>query len=134
MQLTNALASTGSAGLFGYGFKNNPIYYPEPQTDFIFSVFVTYFGFVGATLLVTNMIIFDSEIIKISIRSKNEYKYIVSGFLAIILFQQIQNICMNIGLLPITGITLPFISYGGSSLISYLIIIGFIINISNKLK
>ena len=51
-----------------------------------------------------------------------------------IIFQQIQNIGMNIGLLPITGITLPFISYGGSSLISYMIIIGIIVNINNKNK
>ena len=51
-----------------------------------------------------------------------------------ILYQQIQNIGMNIGLLPITGITLPFISYGGSSLISYMIIIGLLLNISNSRK
>ena len=59
-------------------------------------------------------------------------KLIISGILAMLLYQQIQNIGMNIGLLPITGITLPFISYGGSSLISYMIIIGIIININRK--
>jgi len=59
-------------------------------------------------------------------------KLIISGFIAMLLFQQIQNIGMNIGILPITGITLPFISYGGSSLISYMIIIGIIINIKNS--
>ena len=53
------------------------------------------------------------------------------GILAMLLFQQIQNIGMNIGLLPITGITLPFISYGGSSLMSYMIVIGIILNISS---
>ena len=72
------------------------------------------------------------QIIKIGINSQNQYKYIISGILAMLIFQQIQNIGMNVGLLPITGITLPFISYGGSSLLSYMTIMGIIINISNK--
>ena len=58
-------------------------------------------------------------------------KYVISGIVGMLLYQQIQNIGMNIGLLPITGITLPFISYGGSSLLSYMIIVGLILNISN---
>lgn len=134
MQLTNALASSGSAGLFGYGLNNNPIYFPEPQTDFIFSVFTTNFGFVGASILLLLIIYFDYQLIKVGIKSSGKDKYIISGILSMIIFQQIQNIGMNIGLLPITGITLPFISYGGSSLISYMIIIGIVININNKNK
>lgn len=134
MQLTNALASSGSAGLFGYGLNNNPIYFPEPQTDFIFSVFTTNFGFIGASILLLLIIYFDYQLIKVGIKSSGKYKYIISGILSMIIFQQIQNIGMNIGLLPITGITLPFISYGGSSLISYMIIIGIVININNKNK
>lgn len=132
MQLTNALASSGSAGLFGYGVNNNPIYFPEPQTDFIFSVFSTNFGFCGAILLIILIIYFDCQIIKVGINSKKQNKYIISGVISMIIFQQIQNIGMNVGLLPITGITLPFISYGGSSLISYMIILGLILNIINK--
>lgn len=132
MQLTNAMASFGSAGFFGYGLNNNPIYYPEPHTDFIFSVFTTNFGFIGAITLITLIIYFDSQLIKIGINSKGKDKYMIAGFISIIIFQQIQNIGMNIGLLPITGITLPFISYGGSSLISYMIIIGLAININIK--
>lgn len=134
MQLTNALASSGSAGLFGYGLNNNPIYFPEPQTDFIFSVFTTNFGFIGASILLLLIIYFDYQLIKVGIKSSGKDKYIISGILSMIIFQQIQNIGMNIGLLPITGITLPFISYGGSSLISYMIIIGIVININNKNK
>ena len=68
----------------------------------------------------------------IAIQKKN--KYLISGIISIILFQQVQNIGMNIGLLPITGITLPFISYGGSSLICYMIMIGLIFNINKKKK
>ena len=135
MQLTNALTGIGSAGIFGFGFNNTPIYFPEPQTDFIFSVFAINYGLIGSIFLLSVIIYFDINIIKIGInvRSKIE-KYIIAGILGMILYQQVQNIGMNIGLLPITGITLPFISYGGSSLISYMIIIGLILNISNSRK
>ncbi|MBO5182894.1 MAG: FtsW/RodA/SpoVE family cell cycle protein [Bacilli bacterium] len=132
MQLTNALAATGSAGLFGHGFASTPIYFPEPQTDFIFSVFTSNFGFIASILLIAIILYFDMQLVKIAMKCKGQYKYIISGILAMLIFQQIQNIGMNIGILPITGITLPFISYGGSSLISYMIIIGITINIINN--
>ena len=132
MQLTNALAATGSAGLFGHGFKNTPIYFPEPQTDFIFSVFSSNFGFLASIILIIIILYFDFNLIKISLKSNFRDKLIISGILSMLLFGQIQNIGMNISLLPITGIPLPFISYGGSSLISYMIIVGIILNIINK--
>ena len=132
MQLTNALAATGSAGLYGYGFKKTPIYFPEPHTDFIFSVFTSNFGFVFATVLILLILFFDLQLFKIASKCNFENKLIISGILAMLVFQQIQNIGMNIGLLPITGITLPFISYGGSSLISYMIMIGIILNIEEN--
>ena len=56
----------------------------------------------------------------------------IAGIIGMLLFQQIQNIGMTVGLLPITGITLPFVSYGGSSLLSYMLIIGLVLNISNE--
>ena len=132
MQLTNAMAATGSAGLFGHGFAKTPIYFPEPQTDFIFSVFASNFGFLAAIILILIILYFDLNLIKISFKCNFQNKLIISGILSMLLFGQIQNIGMNIALLPITGITLPFISYGGSSLISYMIILGIILNIINK--
>ena len=63
---------------------------------------------------------------------KGKDKFTIVGILSMLLFQQIQNIGMNIGLLPITGITLPFISYGGSSLVSYMVMIGIILNINKN--
>lgn len=132
MQLTNALAATGSSGLFGYGIGNTPIYFPEPQTDFIFSVLASNFGFFGSIIFISLTIYFDMQIIKVGMNSANQYKYIISGIISMLIFQQIQNIGMNIGLLPITGITLPFISYGGSSLLSYMIIMGLVFNIANR--
>ena len=133
MQISNALAAIKAAGLFGFGIGNTPIYIPEGHTDFIFSVFASNFGFIGCIILIIAILIFDLNLIILAKNSKDKtYKLIIIGFLAMILYQQIQNIGMNIGLLPITGITLPFISYGGSSLISYMLGISMIINYKQK--
>jgi rod shape determining protein RodA len=132
MQLGNALTAIGSAGLFGFGIKKTPIYFPEAHTDFIFSVYASNFGLIGAILLIGLLIFFDLKIINVGIKSeKSSYKYVIAGIIGMMLYQQIQSIGMNIGLLPIVGITLPFISYGGSSLLSYMIMAGLIFNLSN---
>ena len=133
MQLGNALTAIGSSGLFGFGFNKTPIYFPEAHTDFIFSVYASNFGLIGAIILIGLFIFFDLKIINISSKSeRTTNKYMIAGIIGMILYQQVQSIGMNIGLLPITGITLPFISYGGSSLISYMIIAGIIFSLSNQ--
>lgn len=133
LQLSNSLTAIGSAGLFGHGFNNVPLYFPEMQTDFIFSVYTSCFGLVGAIILIFLIIYFDINIINTVNKTTNMTdKYMIGGVLAILIFQQIYNISMTIGLLPIMGITLPFISYGGSSLISYMLLLGFIFNVSNE--
>ena len=135
MQLNNSLISIGSSGLFGHGFNNTPMYFPEAGTDFIFTVYASNFGFLGCVCLLVFFGIFDIYLINVT---KNIYslqdKYTVIGILSVIFYQQVQNIGMTIGLLPITGITLPFISYGGSSLLSYMILLGIVINIINTDK
>ena len=133
LQLENALAAIGSAGLFGHGYNNTPIYFPESSTDFIFAVFASNFGLVGVIVLISIIIYLDVNIILLA-RKKIEdtNKYIIAGIMGMLIFQQIQNIGMTLGLLPITGITLPFISYGGSSLLSYMLIVGILLNISVK--
>lgn len=132
-QLENALAAIGSAGLFGHGFNSTPIYFPEASTDFIFAVFASNFGLFGSLLLIGLIIFFDISIINVARKKINDTdKYIIAGIIGMLIFQQIQNIGMTVGLLPITGITLPFISYGGSSLLSYMILIGIVLNISNQ--
>ena len=114
-----------------HGFNKTPIYFPEAGTDFIFAVFASNFGLLGSFLLISLLVFFDIQIILIAQRKiKDTDRYILIGIIAMLLFQQIQNIGMTIGLLPITGITLPFISYGGSSLLSYMIIVGILLNIS----
>lgn len=129
MQLTNALAAIKAAGLFGFGIGNTPIYIPEAHTDFIFSVFSSNFGLMGTIILIGTIVVFDYGLLNLANKTKDKsHKYIILGFVTMILYQQIQNIGMNIGLLPITGITLPFISYGGSSLLSYMFGIALILN------
>ncbi len=133
LQLENALAAIGSAGMFGHGFNNTPIYFPEASTDFIFAVYASNFGFVGVLGLLGLIFYLDIQIISLAKRRMTDTNhFMVAGILGMLLFQQIQNIGMTVGLLPITGITLPFISYGGSSLLSYMLIVGILLNISNE--
>ena len=133
LQLENALAAIGSAGVFGHGYNKTPIYFPESGTDFIFAVFASNFGLLGCFLFLLLLLLFDGKIIFIAIKKiPLTDKFVLAGIIGMLIFQQIQNIGMTIGLLPITGITLPFISYGGSSLLSYMILIGIILNIREE--
>lgn len=132
-QLENGLSAIGSGGLFGYGLNNTPIYFPEPQTDFIFAVYASNFGYIGSLFLIVLIAFFDIKLIMLANANNNNVnKFIIAGIIGMLIYQQVQNIGMTIGLLPITGITLPFISYGGSSLLSYMLMLGFIFNISNE--
>ena len=129
-QLENSMITIASSGLLGFGIRNIPLYYPESSTDFIFTTFSSIFGFIGNIILFIIIIVFDLNILKIcKSKIKKTDEYILIGLFSMIFYQQIQNISMTIGLLPITGITLPFISYGGSSLISYMFIMGIILRI-----
>ena len=129
LQLENALAAIGSAGVFGHGYNKTPIYFPESGTDFIFAVFASNFGLLGCFLFLLLLLLFDGKLFFIAIKKiPLTDKFVLAGIIGMLIFQQIQNIGMTIGLLPITGITLPFISYGGSSLLSYMILIGIILN------
>jgi rod shape determining protein RodA len=134
-QLENSLIAIASSGIYGFGINHVPIYFPEASTDFIFTTFASSLGFIGCILLFIIIILFDTSII--SLLQKKLMKsdqYILVGLFAMTIYQQVQNISMTIGLLPITGITLPLISYGGSSLISYMFICGIILKISNENK
>lgn len=133
LQLENALAAIGSAGVFGHGYNKTPIYFPESGTDFIFAVFASNFGLLGCFLFLLLLLLFDGKLFFIAIKKiPLTDKFVLAGIIGMLIFQQVQNIGMTIGLLPITGITLPFISYGGSSLLSYMILIGIILNIKEE--
>ncbi len=133
LQLRNSMIAIGSSGIMGHGINKTPIYFPEMQTDFIFAVFSSNTGFIGAISLLIVMIFFDMTLISYVNKTTNELdKYAIGGIIGVLLFQQVYNISMTIGLLPIMGITLPFISYGGSSLLSYMLLLGIVFNISNE--
>lgn len=134
-QLYTALLSLGSAGLTGYGLQANIISIPEAHTDFIFAAFGQCFGLLGTTFILLICILLDIYLCKIAYSTKNRQdKLIVVGVVAMLMYQQLQNIGMIVGLLPITGITLPLISYGGSSTLSYFISFAIIYNISPATK
>lgn len=133
LQLRNSLIAIGSSSITGHGLNKTPIYFPEMQTDFIFAVFASNTGFIGAISLIIIMLFFDLTLISYVNKTSNTMdKYAIGGIIGVLLFQQIYNISMTIGLLPIMGITLPFISYGGSSLLSYMLLLGIIFNVSNE--
>lgn len=132
-QLFNAMMAYGTAGLFGHGFDNVIISLQEAQTDFIFSVITLGFGFAGA--FVTLLLIFglDFCVLNIGLKATHQSdRYFVSGVFGCLIFQQFWNIAMILGILPITGITLPLLSYGGSSLLSYMIAIGMCFDIHRQ--
>ena len=132
-QLFYSLLSYGTAGWFGHGFQAVIKVFPEAQTDFIFAVILTNYGFIGGLLVLAAIVAFDIIILNIGFESTNDRdKYFTMGIFGMLIFQQVWNISMILGLLPITGITLPFISYGGSSLLSYMIPIAMFIDIDDQ--
>lgn len=134
-QLFNALLSYGTAGLWGHGMETALINLPEAQTDFIFAVIALSFGFVGGGFTILAICIFDILLIRIGFKSKNNRdKYFTAGIFGLLIFQQVWNIGMVLGLFPITGITLPFLSYGGSSLLSYMIAMGIFLDIEKQTR
>lgn len=134
-QLYMALLVLGSAGINGFGIGKELVLIPEAQTDFIFAVIGQSWGLIGTLFIVILCLGLDIHLLKIASNCKNMFeKYFILGVLGMLLYQQVQNIGMIIGLLPITGITLPLISYGGSSVLSYLIAFAIIMNASAKAK
>ncbi|MCF0107299.1 MAG: FtsW/RodA/SpoVE family cell cycle protein [Holdemanella sp.] len=130
-QLYTALLSLGSAGLTGHGLQANIISIPEAHTDFIFAAFGQCFGLIGTTFILVVCLILDLYLCKIAYNTTNRLdRFIVIGVIGMLLYQQLQNLGMIVGLLPITGITLPLISYGGSSILSYFIAFSIVLNLS----
>ena len=134
-QLTRSLLAIGSGETTGKGFGTREVYLPESHSDFIFSVVGEEFGFIGASILVSLFFMLIYHITKVGMETKNNfYSYICVGVISMITFHVFENIGMTIGLLPITGIPLPFISYGGSSLMGNMLAIGIIFSIRYHYK
>ncbi|RXK17539.1 FtsW/RodA/SpoVE family cell cycle protein [Macrococcus sp. DPC7161] len=115
--LMESMKAIGSGGLFGKGFKGGEVYIPENHTDFIFSVIGEEFGFIGAILILILFLALFTHLFKLAQYAEHPFSTVfLIGFISMIVFHVFQNIGMTIQLVPITGIPLPFISYGGSAL------------------
>lgn len=133
-QLSGARMGIGSGGLLGSGFQDGSMAQsgrvPEIHTDFIFTVIGEEFGFLGAAILLVIYFIMIYRMIIIALNCKDHFgMYMIAGVVGLFTFQIFQNIGMTIGLMPITGLTLPFISYGGSSLLTSMIAIGMVLTV-----
>ena len=129
-QTYQSLKAIGSGQLAGQGFGHLKVYVPVRESDMIFSVIGESFGFIGGALLIALYFILIYRLISATFKAQNAfYAYIATGVVMMLLFHVFENIGMNIGLLPLTGIPLPFISQGGSSLLGNLIGIGLILSI-----
>ena len=135
-QSIQSMYAIGPGGLFGMGlFKSiqKHFYLPEPQTDFIFSIISEEFGILGIIIVSSLFIYIIYRIIKISLSCNELFPKLLSFGIAFqISFQILLNLGVVTSLLPVTGVTLPFLSYGGSSLIITMISIGIVLNISRN--
>lgn len=133
-QIIQSLYAIGPGGLFGTGYLNSRqknFYLPEPQTDFIFSIIAEEFGVMGVLVVLGLFSLLLISCLKISLKQSDKFpKYLSFGLTFQLIVQVIMNLSVVIGLIPVTGVTLPFISYGGSSLLVSMISIGIILNIS----
>lgn len=133
-QIIQSLYAIGPGGLLGMGLGNSiqkHFYLPEPQTDFIFSIISEELGFTGIIIISTLFITIIYHGFKIAIKTEQTFpKYLAFGITFSIAFQTILNLMVVVGLIPVTGVTLPFLSYGGSSLLISMSEIGILLNIS----
>lgn len=134
-QQAQSLVAIGSGGLTGIGFNQSNLHIPVRESDMIFTVIGENFGFVGGLVVIGLYTLLIYRMLRITIQSNNRfYTYISTGFIMMILFHVFENIGAAIGVLPLTGIPLPFISQGGSSMISNLIGVGLILSMSYQYK
>ncbi|SFC71948.1 cell division protein FtsW [Alkalibacterium subtropicum] len=138
LQLVNSYYALSRGGLFGVGFGNSVQktgYLPFPYTDFIVSIIGEEFGLLGIFILLSLFSMMVSRMILTAIRSKNAFSSLLSiGVASMFLIQSMINLMGVVGLMPITGVTFPFISYGGSSLMVLSVSLGLVANVSARVN
>lgn len=137
-QIKQALIAVGSGGLWGSGFglsQQKLGFLPQPLNDAIFAIFAEEAGFIGGILLLALFLAFLWRGLRISMRSADNFlKYLALGLTCQIVLQAFVNISALIGLLPLTGIPLPFVSYGGSHIAAEIIAVSMLLDISRHTK
>lgn len=137
-QIIQSLYAIGPSGLLGKGLGNSiqkHFYLPEPQTDFIFAIISEELGILGILVVASLFILIIYRGFSIAIKCNDKFgKYIAFGITFCLSFQALLNLMVVVGLIPVTGVTLPFLSYGGSSLLITLCSMGILLNISKNVK
>lgn len=135
-QINQSLIALGSGNILGLGLGNSVqkySYLPEAQTDFIFAIIGEELGLIGTILIVVLFLLFAFFGIRICLKTNDYYgRVLAAGLTSIITVPAIINIAVVIGLIPVTGLTLPFISFGGSSLLLSMVSVGVLLNISRQ--
>ncbi|MBR0599500.1 FtsW/RodA/SpoVE family cell cycle protein [Sinanaerobacter chloroacetimidivorans] len=138
-QVWNSKVAIGSGGIFGKGLfqgtQKELKFLPVQKSDFIFSVIVEELGLIGGAVVIILYTTFLYRLLKIADNAKDMYGSLIAvGILAMFGFQIFENIAMTMGIMPVTGITLPFISYGGSSVVANMIALGLVLNVGIRSK
>lgn len=135
-QLIQSFYSLGAGGLLGLGIgqsREKTLYMPEPHNDFIFSIIGEELGFIGCTIILLMFILLIWRGIVVALNAKDTYGMLLAtGIISVIAVQCIINIAVVTGSMPVTGVPLPFISYGGTSLMITLSAMGILLNISSQ--
>jgi len=136
---TQARIAIGSGGIFGqglfHGAQTQGHFVPENQTDFVYSVAGEELGFVGAVVIVLLLAVILWRAIYIAVRASDLFgRLVATGIATWFAFQAFENIGMNLGITPVTGVPLPFVSYGGSSMFANWLAIGLLINVHMRAK
>ena len=130
-QQTQGMISIGTGGIYGKGFNHLELNVPVRESDMIFTVIAEDFGLVGGGLVLLTYLFLIYRMLRVTFKSNNRfYTFISTGFIMMIVFHIFENIGAAVGILPLTGIPLPFISQGGSSLISNLIGVGLVLSMA----
>ncbi|UIE37939.1 FtsW/RodA/SpoVE family cell cycle protein [Leptodesmis sichuanensis] len=135
-QLIQSMLAVGSGGWFGSGFglsHQKLFYLPIQYTDFIFAVFAEEFGFVGCLLLLLMLVVYATLALKVVLKARYPvHRLVAIGIMVLLIGQSLLNIGVATGVLPTTGLPFPFLSYGGSSMISSLIAAGLLIRVARE--
>ncbi|MPM15219.1 putative peptidoglycan glycosyltransferase FtsW [bioreactor metagenome] len=137
-QLIQSLYALGSGGLFGVGLGNSrqkALFMPEPHNDFIFAIIGEELGLIGCIFIICLFIFIAIKGTSIAVKARDNYGYLLAiGIISVISIQAIINIAVVTGSMPVTGVPMPLISYGGTSLVFNLSAIGILLNISRQGK